>query len=248
MATTPTLSKNKIREIKDFIYKGFMILDKSGTNTEYYKNLLENMTDDEFVKFISKKYPFKFQLKQSVTEPKMADIVKACKYTGVPLLEEIYLPYYYKNSKGEPVKTAKCMVGYQHIKKVQQIVTKKSKWSTSVDNRDMKTGRLLGDDKGTAISDREFEGLATLGLYNTMYEFAKPKGDALKAKAAMNNAISTKGYVTQDDIPNDLDDSLSRNYLNVCLTSALFETNLVDQDGYTQYTLKEKQRRVEREV
>ena len=133
-------------------------------------------------------------------------------------------------------------------KKVQQIVTKKSKWSTSVDNRDMKTGRLLGADKGTAISDREFEGLATLGLYNTMYEFAKPKGDALKAKAAMNNAISTKGFVTQQDIPNDLDDSLSRNYLDVCLMSALFETNLTNVDGYTAYTLKQRQRRVEREV
>lgn len=243
-----TLSKNKIREIKDFIYEAFDILDKSGSNTDYYKNLLENMTDEEFIKFISKKYPFKFQMKQSVTEPKMADITKACKFTGVPLLEEIYLPYYYKNSKGEPVRTAKCMVGYQHIKKVQQIVTKKSKWSTSIDNRDMKTGRLLGADKGTAISDREFEGLATLGLYNTMYEFAKPKGDALKAKAAMNNAIATKGFVSQEDIPNDLDDSLSRNYLDVCLTSALFETNLTSTDGYTSYSMSEKQMKVQREV
>ena len=99
----PKHTKKKIDEIKEFIYKGFDIIDKSGTNTEYYKNLLENMTDDEFVKFLSKKYPFKFQMRQSVTEPKMADIVKACDYTGVPLLEEIYLPYYYKNSKGEDV-------------------------------------------------------------------------------------------------------------------------------------------------
>ena len=242
------LTKKKIEEIKEFIYKGFDIIDKSDTNTDYYKNLFDNMTDEEFEKFLAKKYPFKFQMKQSVTEPRMADIVKACDYTGVPLLEKIYLPYYYKNSKGEPVKTAKCMVGYQHIKKVQQIVTKKSKWSTSVDNRDMKTGRLLGADKGTAISDREFEGLATLGLYNTMYEFAKPKGDALKAKAAMNNAISTKGFVTQQDIPNDIDDSLSRNYLDVCLMSALFETNLTNVDGYTAYTLKQRQRKIEREV
>ena len=81
-----------------------------------------------------------------------------------------------------------------------------------------------------------------------MYEFAKPKGDALKAKAAMNNAISTKGFVTQQDIPNDIDDSLSRNYLDVCLMSALFEPNLTNVDGYTAYTLKQRQRKIEREV
>ena len=240
------LSKAKIAEIKKYIYDFFDILDTSGANTDYYKNLLEGMSDTEFIKFISKKYPFKFQLKQSVTEPKMADIVKACDFTGVPLLEEIYLPYYYKDKNGNPVKTAKCMVGYQHIKKVQQIVTKKSKWATDVANRDMKTGRLLGADKGTSMSDREFEGLVTLGFGDTMFEFSKPRGDSLKAKAAMNAAISTKGYVKKEDIPNDRDDSISRNYLDVCLMSALIESNLTITDGYTAYTLKERQRKVER--
>lgn len=245
-STSKTISKAKRQQIEEYIYGFFDVLDKSGTNTEYYKRLFAGMSDQQFMKFLSKKYPFKFQMKQSVTEPSMADITKACDYTGVPLLEEIYLPYLYRDKNGNPVKTTKCMVGYNHEKKVQQIVTKKSKWSLDTANRDMKSGRLIGADKGTAISDREFEGLATLGLYNTMYEFAKPKADALKAKAAMNAAISTKGYVTQEDIPNDPDDSLSRNLVNVFMTSALFETNLVDQDGYTAYTLKMKQRQVER--
>ena len=71
------LTKKKIEEIKEFIYKGFDIIDKSGTNTDYYKNLFDNMTDEEFEKFLAKKYPFKFQMKQSVTEPRMADIVNA---------------------------------------------------------------------------------------------------------------------------------------------------------------------------
>lgn len=93
----------------------------------------------------------------------------------------------------------------------------------------------------------EFEGLASLGLYNTMYEFAKPKADALQAKAAMNAAISTKGYVTQADIPNDPDDSLSRHLVDVYMMSALLETNLVNEDGYTAYTLKNRQRQVQRQ-
>ena len=40
------LTKKKIEEIKEFIYKGFDIIDKSGTNTDYYKNLFDNMTDE----------------------------------------------------------------------------------------------------------------------------------------------------------------------------------------------------------
>ena len=241
-----TLSKSKRAEIEKYIIGFFDVLDKSGTNSKYYIRLFATMDDNEFLKFISKKYPFKFQQRQSVTEPTMDDIVKACDYTGVPLLEEIYLPYLYKDKNGNPVKTAKCMVGYNHLKKVQQIVTKKSKWSMDVANRDMKSGRLIGQDKGAAISDREFESLATLGLENTMYEFAKPKADSLKAKAAMNAAIATKGYVRQEDIPNDEDDSLSRNLIDVYMMSALLETNLLNHDGYTQYTLKQKRRQVER--
>lgn len=242
-----TISQAQRKKIESYIIGFFDILDKSGTNSRYYKELFSTMTDAKFMEFISKKYPFKFQMRQTVTEPSMADCVKACDYTGVPLLEEIYLPYLYRDKNGNPVKTAKCMVGYQHHKKVQQIVTKKSKWSLETENRDMKGGRLIGQDKGTAISDREFEGLATLGLYDTMYEFARPKADSMKAKAAMNAAISTKGFVTQDDIPNDPNDSLSRNLVDVYMMSALLETNLVNEDGYTVYTLKNKHRQVQRQ-
>lgn len=240
------LTKAKRKEIEEYIIGFFDILDKSGTNSEYYKTLFAGMSDEDFVKLISKKYPFRFQLRQTVTEPKMDEIVKACDYTGVPLLEKLYLPYLYTNKEGKAVQTVECFVGYGHIKKVQQIVTKKSKWSAEVANRDMKSGRLIGDDKGTGISDREFEGLATLGLYNTMYEFAKPKADAMKAKAAMNAAISAKGYVTQEDIPNEDDDSLSRNYVDSYMLSALLETNLLLQDGYTPYSIKNKRKQVER--
>lgn len=149
-----TLSKNQRAKIEEYIIGFFDILDKSGTNSKYYKDKMAEMTDAQFMKWISKDYPFKFQMRQSVTEPSMSDCVKACDYTGVPLLEEIYLPYLYNDKNGNPVKTAKCLVGYQHLKKEQQIVTKKSKWSVETANRDMKGGRLIGQDKGAAISDR----------------------------------------------------------------------------------------------
>lgn len=242
------ITKKQRAEVEELVIKFFDTLDKSKMNSEYYKNLFASMSDAQFVKFISKKYPFKFQVKQSVTEPTMDDIIKACDVTGVPLLEEIYLPYYYKNSNGEPVKTAKCLVGYNHIKKVQQIVTKKSKWATDISNRDMKSGRLLGDDKGTSYSNREFESLVAMGLDVTKYEFARPKADAMTAKNAMNAAINAKGYVTLEDLPKEDDDMLSRNMINSYLLAAHISTNLLDTDNYTPYTLKEKRRSIEREI
>lgn len=242
-----TITKQKRQEIEKTIIEFFDILDKSGTNSNYYKELMSDMSDIQFTKWISSKYPFKMQLRQTVTEPTMDDIIKACDYTGVPLLEQIYLPYLYQNKEGKAVKTKKCLTGYIHIEKVQQIVTKKSKWAVETKNIDMRDGRLVGEDKGAGTSDREFESMVTLGLTNTMYEFAKPKADYMKAKAAMNAAISTKGYVTQNDIPNDPTDSLSRNMVDVYMMSALLSTNLVNKDGYTQYTLKNKQKIVNRQ-
>lgn len=239
------IDPKKIKEAQKMIYEFFDILDKSGVNTEYYKNLFSSMTDAQFITFMKRKYPFRFQMRQSVTEPSMDDIMKACDYTGVPLLETITLPYLYKNKDGKAVNSKKCFVGYQHHKKVQQIVTKKSKWGVSTENRNIE-GRLVGADKGTAMSDREFEGLSTLGLDATTYEFSQPRADYMKAKAAMSAAISTKGFVTQDDIPKDVDDSMSRNMVNVYLMSALISSNLVDEDNYTQYTLKNKKAKIER--
>ena len=232
------------QEIEAFILKGFDIIDKSGANSKYYKELMANMTDAQFKKFISKKYPFRFQQRQGVTEPTMDDIIKACDYTGVPLIEDVYLPYLYENKDGEPVKAHKCFVGYQHHKKVQQFVSKKSKWGVETSNRDMKGGRLLGNDKGAAISDREFEGFATLELYNSMYEFSRPRADSMRAKDAMYAAISTKGFVTQADIPNEDDDMLSRGLIDAYMTSALLDTNLLHKDGYTAYTLKKKRQQL----
>ena len=69
----------------------------------------------------------------------------------------------------------------------------------------------------------------------------------MRAKSAMTAAISSKGYVTQEDIPNDPDDSLSRHLVDVYMMSALLETNLLNEDGYTSYTLKNRQRQVERQ-
>lgn len=240
------IDKKKRKNVEAKIIAYFDQLDKSGTNSDYYKKLFADMSDDQFEKFMRKKYPIRFQQKLSITEPSMSDIEDSLKVIGVPMLEKITEPYVYQDKDGDPVWTKECLVIYDNIKKVQQFVTKKSKWALETGNRDMRNGRLIGADKGTAMSDREFESLSTLGLENVAYEFAKPKADAMMAKAAMNAAISAKGYVTQDDLPNDDDDSLARNMISAYLIGCHLQSNLVNKEGYTPYSLKEKQLKVER--
>lgn len=237
------MTKKQRTEVENLVYKYFDALDKSGTNTKYYKELFASLSDDKFFALMKKEFPIRMHYKPSVTEPSMTDIKESLDAIGVPLLETISLPYLYEDKDGRGVETQECIVGYIPHKKVQQIVTKKSKWGTDIKNRDMKSGRLLGGDKGSAVSDREFEALATMDLDYTMKEFYGPKADSMQAKNAMYNIIGTTGMVRLSDLPDSIDDSLAKNMFNAYLIAAHINSNLINQGDYTMYTIKERRRK-----
>ena len=234
------MTKKQREEIETLVLSSMDIIDKSGTNTEYYKGLFGKMSDTQFQSFISKKFPFKFHYKPSVVEPSMDDIRQALDSIGVPLMEKITEPNVYVNEKGIPVNTKECLVIYIHHKPVQQFITKKNKWSIDTKNRDMKTGRLVGADKGAVTSDREFESMAVQSLDKTMREFYTVRADAMSAKNLANNIIGTTGMLRLDDIPVDKYDSLSKNLMNVYMIGAHINSNLLNEGNYTQYTLNKK--------
>ena len=201
-----TITKKQREEIETLVIKFFYALDKSHTNSDYYKKLFSDMSDAQFLKMMKSKFPFKLHYRPSVVEPTMKDAENALKIIGVPLLEKINMPFLYENKDGDAVKSQECLVGYVHHKKVQQMITKKNKWAAEIENRDMKTGRLIGVDKGSATSEREFEALTTFGLDKTMEEFMKPKADAMLAKNVMYSNIASTGMVRLEDLPNEVDD------------------------------------------
>ena len=123
------------------------------------------------------------------------------------------------------------------------MLTKKNHTSINTEKRDMKTGLLTSDDKGGKETDREFESLATMGLDYTMDEFARPKADAMGAMAQMSSEILAKGYVSDEDITVENNDSLGKNLMNAYLIGAHLHSNLIDQDYYTPYTLKKQKRK-----
>lgn len=232
---------NKQREqAENLIYKIFDTVDKTHTNSDYYKQLFANMSDKDFEEFCKRRLPFRFHTKAFNIEPKMYDIIDAFKVLNKPLMEKVKLPYVYINSKGEPIETAECMVLYIHLKRMKQMLTKKNHTSIHNDDRNTKTGLLVGHDKGGKETDREFESLATMGLDYTMDEFARSRADAMDAKSQMSAAILSKGYVEDKDIFLAKNDSIAKNLLNSYLIGAHIHSNLIDINYMTPLTAANK--------
>ena len=219
------------------------IMDPTKTNSEHYKKKFSKMNNNQFYDFISLDFPYRFHSKPFEIEPNVAQSEKALKALGVPLFEKVNLPYLYVNSEGVPVSSKECIVGYLHIKKVQQFITKKNSMSTDITSRDMKTGLETGHDKNGQTTDREMESLAALSLYNTMTEFSRPRADAMSAKNNMYNIINTKGEVSLSEVPIEQDDSLSKNLMDAYLIGSHLKSNMISDDYYTAYTVKEKKRK-----
>ena len=228
------------------IYEVMDILDKSGRNTDFWKEEFSKMSDAQFKSYISNDFPFYFQT-GAFKEPSMKQIVQALDKINVPLLERLYMPYKYKDKNGRPMKTKECLVVYLPIKRMKQLLTKKNGMSISTKTRDMKTGLLTGVDKNGKESDREFESLAICGLDNSIKEFSRSRADSMEDKSVMNNTINNLGQVYLKDLPDDPTDSLSKNLLSTYFIGAQLYTNLVNEDYMTPYTMSLKQKKIERE-
>lgn len=233
-------------ECERLIYKIMEILDPSLKNKEFWIEEFSNMSDEQFKKYITGHYPLYFQT-GAFKEPSIKQITDALKEINVPLLESVYLPYKYKDKNGRPIKTKPCLVVYYHEKRMKQLLTKKNSSSISANTRDMKTGLLTGVDKNGKESDREFESLAVSGLMKTAEELSRPRADSMDDKNLMNNIIKNLGQVTLEELPEDIDDSLSKNMLNAYFIGAQLYTNIVEKDSYMlPYTVKDKERKVQR--
>ena len=230
------------------VLKVMSILDGSdtGPNVQFWIEEFSKMNDEQFKKYITGHYPLYYQT-GAFREPGIKEITDALKEINVPLLESVYMPYKYKDKNGRPVKSKPCLVVYYHEKRMKQLLTKKNSSSISADTRDMKTGLLTGVDKNGKESDREFESLAVSGLMKTAEELSRPRADSMDDKNLMNNIIKNLGQVTLAELPEDIDDSLSKNMLNAYFLGAQLYTNIVEKDEYLlPYTVKDKQLKIQR--
>ena len=126
------------------------------------------------------------------------------------------------------------------LKRLKQMVQKKTGYSVNISKRDYRTGLLIDTDKNGNSTDREFESMVTLDLPDTMKELATYRADAMNAKSKFYNQINTTGMVSQKDVPVENDDSLARNLISSYLLGAHINSNLVNTEDYLPRTLKKR--------
>ena len=97
-------------------------------------------------------------------------------------------------------------------------------------------------------SFREMESLSALGLMTTLDEMSRIRADAMNAKNLSNSIISTTGQLSLSEVPVEKDDSLGKNYLNTYMIGCHLNSNLINEGLYTQYTLKNKKKKIVREI
>lgn len=236
MATT--IPKAVRKKVESRIYAYMDAVDKTHTNTEYYKRLFSKMSDAEFLKMFKRPFAIRFHQVPFKVEPTMNDIVNGLKVLGVPLCEEINLNHIYKNSEGVPVRSKLAEVIYMNIMKMKQISSKKNTMSTDIEQRDPKSGLLTDHDKNGLTSDREEESLIVQGLDATAREFTTVKADYMNSKSAFYNTIKTKGQVRLSEIEIESDDSVAKNLANTYLLGAHIYTNMLNEDYMLPRTIK----------
>lgn len=235
------MTKQQRAKIEEKIYKYFKIIDKTGQNTEYYKKKFSQMNDKEFEEFFKQDFPLKFQTKIFEIEPTMKDILDGLRFLGVPALERVSMPFLYTNTKGEAVSTLPVVVVYLPMRRMKQMVQKKTGFSVNISKRDYRTGLLIDTDKNGNSTDREFESLVVLGLDKTLRELATYRADSMTAKNEFYNEINNVGMVSQKDVPVANEDSIARNLISAYLLGSHIKSNLVmEYDAYLPRTLRKK--------
>jgi hypothetical protein len=194
------------------------------------------MDDKKFEKFFKDflkdyKENFTLDIVEFEHDLKMENCEKAAKVLGIPLMEYIYMPHLSMVKKHTVVSKEKCLVGYINIKRTQQLLHKKNALSTSNEKISATTGQVTQSDKNARDSDIEASMLVALGADKILQELHGPRADDQVMKREMNQSISTKGYVTLDELDNLPTNKVTLNTVNTYLLGMGLKSDLVS-DSY----------------
>ena len=238
------MNKAKRKEMETLIYNFFDIFDPSGRNTEYYKNKFKGMNDEEFDKYFkdlfSQDDPYLTATMVDYENPMdINNIEKAAKFLNVPLFEKIVLPYASPDPNNPIITKHECLVGYLNMKRLQQINFKKLGLSTDVNERNMITGQVTGHDKNSRNSDAETSSMLAYGAKAALKEFMSARADDLVMKKQMNQKILKDGYVSLEDLTDELVNKTTLNSVAVFFIGAGIMNDLVSKDYILPKTLED---------
>jgi NADH dehydrogenase/NADH:ubiquinone oxidoreductase subunit G len=237
------IDKNKRKKMEELIYKVFNVLDPSGSNTEKYKEMFGDMSDNMFDTFFRNlfKNENQYLILETIDYEKdlqLEDVEKAAKILNVPLFEKLVMPFVNMDKDKPVVSKYEVPVGYAHLKRVQQILSKKNTTSTDITSRSAITGQVIGKDKNARDSDQENFALVTLGAENILRELLGPRSDDMVMKNEMYAAIAQKGYVSLSELTDKVENKTTLNTLDTYLIGLGIKSDLITEGLVLKKTLE----------
>lgn len=232
---------NKRKQIQDLVVKTMQLMDPTGINAKKYFQMFNGMSDPQFKKWMDdflkdEKSNFRLDIEEfgdGSRVLKFENVDKAAKFLGVPLFEYIYIPHN-SSDPNHPIRSKQpVLVGYLNIKRVQQLVTKKTGLTKDDHDRDESTGRLKGDSKGGCSTSIENEVLAGMGAESVMSEFLGARADNVEEYDLMLQQIAETGNCRLEDCKTGIYDKPSILKTDVYFMCMGIKTDIVSEAYYS---------------
>lgn len=232
---------DKRKKIQDLVIKTMQLLDPTNINAKKYTDMFNKMSDPQFNKWITdflkdERSNFRLDIEEfgdGSRVLKFENVTKAAEFLGVPIFEHIYLPHI-SSDPNNPVRSKQpVLVGYLNIKRVQQLVTKKTGLTYDDTDRDESTGRLKGDSKGGVMTPIENEVLAGMGADTVMSEFLGARADNVEEYNLMLQQIAETGNCKLEDCKTGVYDKPSILKADVYFMCMGIKTDLVSEAYYS---------------
>ena len=226
------MTREKRKRIEALIIETFEKLDKTGSNAAIYRKKMGDMSDTQFEEWIKRfatdeDAHFYLDVQPYHNEPTLDQIEAAAKVTGTQLHQYVYFKH--DGAQDNPVRTAqRVAVGYIHVRRLQQILAKKTSYSTDASKRSQLTGQLSGDDAVGRLADEEAYALKTVGAESVLKELLGPRADNRDKRLQMYQAIERDGFARYSDLKGDLKNQPTINYLDTLLLAAGLKSDLID--------------------
>lgn len=231
----------KRKKIQDLVIKVMATIDPTGINAKKYAGMFNGMSDQQFSKWITDflkddRSNFRLDIEEfgdGSRVLKYENVDKAAKVLNIPLFEYIYIPHVSEDPKRPMRSKQPVLVGYLNMKRVQQLVTKKTGLTMSDTDRDESTGRLKGDSKGGVMTPIENETLAAMGATDIMSEFLGARADNVKEYDQMLQSIAETGSVKLEDVKTGTYDKPSLLRADIYFMLMGIKTDLVSEAYYS---------------
>ena len=216
---------------------------EKGRNYLKWEKQLKAWSDKQFEAFLKDMVKndknFYFDMEPYKDEPLLDTLKEALEFNGATTEEWVYFRDGKLNDAEPDYRSIVPLpVLPLHIRRLQQIVTKKNAYTYSSGKRNAITNQASGDDEIARNSDIESYSLMIQGCEKTLEELMAPRADSGQAKTSMYRLINEQGYVRLDQLDQDVSQKAVLRMMDVYLLGAGIKSDLMSPGLVLNQSLK----------